>query len=79
MAVAAMLVSGIGVAAAYQGTDSSGTTTPAVQTVKTAGGCGCDMAKGAGGCGAAGCTAGCTQCKGQCGGGCSGGCAAKQK
>ena len=74
IAVAAVLLVGIGVAAAFSGTAQGSPANPAIENVKTPGFCGCGMGQTAGGCGAAGCTAGCAECQGQCGGGCSGGC-----
>jgi hypothetical protein len=79
IAVAAILIVGVGSVLAYQGSGAGTNTKIGDKTTQTKT-CGCAhgaRAGGppAGGC-AAGCTAGCTQCSGEggCGGGCSGGC-----
>lgn len=75
IAVAALLVVGVGSVLAYQGSGTGATQKIGDATVQTKT-CGCAHGAQAGGCGAAGCKAGCTQCSGEggCGGGCSGGC-----
>lgn len=75
IAVAAILIVGVGSVLAYQGSGAGTNTKIGDKTTQTKT-CGCAHGAQAGGCGAAGCTAGCVQCSGEggCGGGCSGGC-----
>jgi hypothetical protein len=73
IAVAAILIVGVGSALAYQGIGTESNTKIGDTTAQPKA-CGCTHGAQAGGCGAAGCAEGCAQCQNHAAGGCSGGC-----